>query len=158
MRDNGDYDDENDQPYIVIQANINTLKSVLILKNGYQVDFSEDRENTIASLLGFNKRIYSEERQESQNIVNILNINSIHVKIDLISNSYVDGQEEPVIYSFFPNVSPGYKIVETPKSPVYLPVIFKHIDRMTTSITDQNGNPLNLRGENITIRFHLREV
>ena len=81
MKDNGDYDEENDQPYIEIKANVNTLKSVLILRNNYQVDFSSDKENTITSLLGFDKQIYSDARQESQSIVNILSINSIQVKI-----------------------------------------------------------------------------
>ena len=158
MKNNGDYDLENDQPNISILANNNTLKSILILKNGYQVDFTADRSNTIASVLGFDQAMYTAERQESENIVNIISINSIHVKINLISGSYVDGQEEPVIYSFFPNVSPGYKIVETPSIPVYLPVILYRISKMTTSVTSQDGVPLKLRNEKITIRFHLREM
>lgn len=37
MRQNGHYDDEY---YIAISANTNTLKSVLVLENNYQVDFS----------------------------------------------------------------------------------------------------------------------
>ena len=29
---------------------------------------------------------------------------------------------------------------------------------MQTSLTDQNGKLLNLRGENVSIRFHVREI
>ena len=48
---------------------------------------------------------------ESENVVNILSINSILVNIDIISGSYVNGTTKNTIYSFFPKVSPGYKII-----------------------------------------------
>jgi len=65
---------------------------------------------------------------------------------------------EGTIYSFFPNVSPGFKIVENPRNLVYLPVILDKISKMETVVTDQNGKQLNIRGENLTIRYHLREI
>jgi len=63
-----------------------------------------------------------------------------------------------MIYYFFPGVSPGYKIIETPANLVYLPVSLDAIYSMQTSLTDQNGKLLNLRGQNIPIRFHVREI
>ena len=44
-------------------------------------------------------------------MVNIFSINSIVVNIDIISGSYVNGSTQPTIYSFFPDVSTGYKII-----------------------------------------------
>ena len=44
-------------------------------------------------------------------MVNILTINSILVNIDIISGSYVNGSTQTTIYSFFPDVSPGYEII-----------------------------------------------
>ena len=76
---------------------------------------------------------------------------------DVIGGSYVNGKTQNTI-SFFPNVSPGYKIVENPRNLVYLPVILDKITKMETVVTDQNGKLLNLRGENLTIRYHLREI
>jgi len=64
--------------------------------------------------------------------VNILGVNSILVNIDIISGSYVNGQRYPTIYSFFPGVSPGYKITETPANLVYLPVTLDAIYSMET--------------------------
>ena len=90
---------------VTISANTNTLKAVLILENGYQDD---------CSVLGFNNAVYSSYYQESENPVNILSINSILVNVDIISGSYLNGVRNPTIYSFFPNVAPGYKIIETP--------------------------------------------
>ena len=59
---------------------------------------------------------------------------------------------------FFPNVAPGYKIIETPANLVYLPTTLDAIYSMEITLTDQNGPQLNLRGENISIRFHVREI
>ena len=156
MAQNGHYDSSNEHYYITISANSNTLKSVLILENNYQVDFSQN--TSISSVLGFNNTIYTLAFQESENVVNILSINSLFVDIDIISGRYVNGSTQNTIYSFFPNVSPGFKIVETPVNLVHLPVTLDIIYSLETKLTDQNGQPLNLRGENLTMRFHLKEI
>ena len=124
-----------------------------MLENGFQVDFRYERSPN--SVLGFNKAVYTSDYQEYENPVDIL---SILVNVDIISGSYVNGQRNPTIYSFFPAVNPGYKIIETPANLVYLPVTLDAIYSMETSLTDQNGKLLNLRGENISIRFHVREI
>jgi len=119
------------------------LKAVLILESGFQVDFRYER--SLNTVLGFNKAVYTSDYQESENRVDILSINSILVNVDIISGSYVNGQRNRAIYSFFPAVSPGYKIIETPANSVYLPVTLDAIYSMETSLTDQNGKLLNLR-------------
>ena len=156
MRQNGHYDSVNEEYYIAISANSNTLKSILILENDYQVDFRQ--LNSISKLLGFNNDIYTLGFQESENVVNILSINSLLVNLDIISGSYVNSSIQNTIYSFFPNVSPGYKIMESPINLVYLPVTLHTINGMEVSITDQDGNQLNLRGETLTMRFHIKKV
>jgi len=80
------------------------------------------------------------------------------MNVDVIGGSYVNGRTQNTIYSFFPNVSPGYKIAENPRNLVYLPVILDKISKMETIVTDQNGKQLNVCGENLTIRYHLREI
>ena len=106
-------------------ANSNTLKSVLIIESGYQVDFNQ--QNNLSKVLGFTGTKYTEGFHESENVVNILTINSILVNIDIISGSYVNGTTKNTIYSFFPKVSPGYKIIESPVNLVYLPLLIDTI-------------------------------
>ena len=77
------------------------------------------RYNSINSLLGFDSKLYTSGFNESENMVNILTINSILVNIDIISVSYVTGSTQPTIYSFFSDVSPGYKIIENPHNLLY---------------------------------------
>jgi len=155
MRTNYHCDDENYKYFISVSANSSTLKTVLILSNGYQVDFG--LPNSMRYILGFNSPVYTSNYHESDNVVNIMNINSILVNIDIITVSYVNGRMHPVIYSFFPNVSPRYKIAEKPPHLKYLPVTLDTISNLRTYITDQDGNLLNLRGEVVTIRLDIRQ-
>ena len=156
MEKRGHYDSINEDYYINISANSNTLKSVLILEKDYQVDFNN--QNSLAKVLGFTGTKYTEGFHESENVVNILRINSILVNIDIIARSYVNGTTKNTIYSFFPKVSPGYKIIESPVNLVYLPITLDTIDSLNVSITDQDNHLLNLRNEKLTIRFHIREA
>ena len=156
MRKNNHYDQTSDKVYIEITANTNTLKSEMIIKNNCEVDFR--RYNSINSLLGFNINLYTSGFHESENMVNILTINSILVNIDIISGCYVNGFTQLTIHSFFPDVSPGYKIIEISHNLPYLPITADTIHNITIWLTDQNRNELNLRGENLSMRFHLREI
>ena len=155
MRKNGHYDKANDKNNIKISANTNTLKSEMFLKNNYEVDFRKDK--SINSLLGFHCNLYTSGFHESEIMVNILTINSILVNTDIISGSYVKGCTQPTIYSFFPDVSPGNKIIQNPHNLLYLPITSDTIHSITIWLTDKNGYVLNLRGENLTMRFHLRD-
>lgn len=156
MKNNGHYDTSNNSPTITISANSSTLKAVLDIKAPYQVDFTT--ANSIRTVLGFNSQIYSTGYIESQNIVNILSVSSLRVMCDIIGASYTNGGRENVIYSFFPNVPPGYKIVHTPINLIYLPITLSTIPTMTVKLVDQNGKQINLRGEELSIRFHIREA
>ena len=79
------HDPINEDYYINISAKSNTLKSVLILEKDYQVDFNQ--QNSLSKVLGFTGTKYTEGFHESENVVNILRINSILVNIDIISGS-----------------------------------------------------------------------
>lgn len=153
---NGHFDEVNEQSPIIFSANVSTLKAVLTIERDYLIDFNVS--NSVCTVLGFNKKIYSAGYHESENIVNIMSVNSIFVKLSIITGSYVNGKSQPVIYSFFPNANPGYKIIETPSNPVYLPLTLNTISSMETTLTDQNDKQLNLRGDEITIRFDIREA
>ena len=128
----------------------------MFLKGNYEVNFRKDK--SINTLLGFDSNLYTTGFHESENIVNILTINSILVNIDIISGSYVNGSTQPTTYSFFPDVSHVYKIIENPHNLLYLPITADTSHSITIWLTDQNGNELNLRGENLSMRFHLREI
>ena len=142
---------------IDITADVSTLKSIVSIDNpNYKVDFGIP--NSIGSVLGF-ETVIGHGYNVSLKIVDIIQVNSILVNIDIIMGSYVNGSSSPTIYSFYPNVAPGYKIVERPNpSLIYYPVSRQDISKMRVWLTDQKGNLVDFRGETITIRIHIREV
>jgi len=85
IRTNNHYGDENNKYFISVSANTSTLKTVLTLTNSYQVDFG--LPNSMRHVLGFNSAVYTTNYHKSENEVNIMNINSILVNIDIITGS-----------------------------------------------------------------------
>ena len=156
MRKNNHYDQTSDKVYIEISANTNTLTSEMIINNNCEVDFR--RYKSINSLLEFDSKLYTSGFNESENMVNILTINSILVNIDIISGSYVNGSTQPTIYSFFPDVSPGYIIIENPHNLLYLPITSDTVHSITIWLTDQNGNDLTYEERICQCDFILREI
>ena len=65
----------------------------MFLKNNYEVDFRKDK--SINNLIGFDSKLCTSGFHESENMVNILTINSILVNINIISGSYVHGSNNP---------------------------------------------------------------
>ena len=117
-----------------------------------------DTPNSLASVLGFKQDIvYGVGRHPSEKLVNIMSVNSILVHCNIIHSSYMRGQQAPVIYNFFPNAAPGQKTLEAPHNLIYLPVTVDVISNLSVWLTDQDREHVNLRGEKLTIRFHLRE-
>ena len=145
------------EKYVVFTANKNTLKCVLEIRDTSTiVDFKI--ENSLRTVLGFNAKRYKKKGKfESENIVNILNVNSILVYCDIVAASRLNGIEAPVIYNFFPDVSPGEKIVTQPKHLIYVPLTMNVITSMTSWMTDQNQKTLDLRGEELTLTYHIRK-
>ena len=145
------------EQHVTLSANKNTLSCVLEIKDEKTVvDFAID--NSLRTVLGFDAKKYSKVGiYESENIVNILSVNSILVHCDIIEGSRVNGKLAPVIYNFFPDVSPGEKIVAEPQHLIYIPLTMDIISSMTSWVTDQTGADIDLRGEELTLTFHVRK-
>ena len=99
---------------VTILPNINTLQCILTVVGAkYKVSF--DVPNSLASVLGFKQNIvYGVGRHASENLVNIMSVNSILVHFNIIHSSHMHGTQAPVAYNFFPNAAPGQKILEAP--------------------------------------------
>ena len=165
---NGDYDhgDGNginppsyDLYFITITANVSRSTSIInITHKNYCIDFNI--ENSIGKVLGYNvgDPILRYGYNESPNKVDIIHINSIFVNIDIIQGSYVDHVLSSIIYSFYPKVPFGYKIIERPSPLVWYPVETYNLSRMRLWLTDQDHNPLETSGERLTVKIQIKEV
>lgn len=138
-----------------LKANKNTLHSEL--NCSHLIDFTGT--NTIAPILGFFKRkLEPNQVHISDSLVNIFRVNIVRIECDLIKGSYLNDKKTHTLHEFFPKVAPGYKIIESPRNVIYFPINKTTIESINLSILDQDNNPLNFRGENITIRIHIRKI
>src|SRR6266536_2614552 len=154
---NGDYDSTNGEFYITVTVSVPESKSVIIISNPtYRVDFTA--KNLLGPTLGFRPVIIGKGYNKSQDIVDINRVNSVLVNIDIISGSYVNSNQSPAIYSFDPNVvSPGYKINKHQNPLTFYHVNTLNINSIRVWLTDQNNDPIDLRGERVTVRIQIRE-
>jgi len=89
--------------------------------------------------------------------VRISRPNVIRIKCNIVSGSYSNGIKDHVIYEFYPDADPGYKMVVTVQNVIYLPVDIKQIGNITLEVVDESGRLINNRGEEINIALHLRQ-
>lgn len=148
--------DTDEDPIISIKPNHNTLKCEIISK--MSIDFT--KPDTIGPMLGFSsKKIKSGIMQESDQPIQIIKVSTIRVNCNIISGSFYDSDRSHTLFEFSSQVAPGYAINIEPKNIVYLPVTsHRSINNITLSITDQNGRPVNFRGEEIVVRIELKRI
>lgn len=144
-----------EEDVFLLEPNNQTAKSIIKLKAPiYRIEMNDE----LKSILGFGEEVINKEENISENNVQITKINSINIEVDIIEGSTVNGSKKPIIYSFFPNVGFGYKIINNINNPIYLPVFTNPISNINIRITDQNGNQINNQNELVDLRFHLREA
>ena len=124
---------------IIILPNVNTLQCILTVV-GAKCKVSFDVRISLASVLSFKQDIaYGVGRHASEQLVNIMSVNSILGHCNIIHSSYMRGQQAPVVYNFFPNAAPGQKILEVPHDLIYLPATVDVISTLSVWLTDQDG-------------------
>lgn len=140
---------------ISIKPNNNTLRSIIFCS--HEIDFRPS--DSIGRLLGFTPRLLKPFISHDSDLpVAILKVNALRVECNITTGAYINHQKVHTIHEFFPAVPPGYKIIEVPKQIIYLPISVKVIDHLQLRLVDQDGDLINLRGEIITIRLHLKST
>ena len=138
------------------QFTSHTLKCELF--SSYKIDFTRTAHG-INTILGFTglKPLEANILHVSDAPVNIIKVNTVRIRCNVVQGAYKNGLNEHTLHSFYPTVEPGFKIVETPNNVIYLPVNVQRLDNITLSVVDQDDDVVDFRNEVITIRIHLKK-
>ena len=161
----GHWDVANQTHYISIEANLVTQRCIISINNpDYQVNINE---STLKYLLGWPGSDYEPLKKghhEAPSNVQISKVNELLLQCPgLVKGGYVStsaggtASRGYTLASFFPNVPPGYKVSFTPRSQIWLPVSGSQIQRVRVHLTDQDGRPIDLRGELLTVGLVIRD-
>jgi hypothetical protein len=152
--DDGENKDGDDRTILALRANENTMRSEI--KCAYRVNFA--KPNSIGSLLGFSRdRILRPNKwYVSDRPVDVMSVNVIRIECSITTGAYSNGRSVHAIHEFAPKVPPGYKLSETPTQIIYLPIVARYVTDITVRVVDQNDRLIDFRGEEITIRLHVR--
>lgn len=136
------------------ELKINSVTQTTELFCSEPITFSEN----VAKLLGFksNHQYTGNKMHSSPNHTNILPLSMILVHASLADGAYVNGERTHSIHSFFPQVPPGYRIIEAPNTLIYYPVIFSSLNNVMVEVLDENGKLIDFNGETVSISIHLK--
>lgn len=141
---------------IDMEANTNTMKC-LFYSPLYDIHF--EKEKSIGSIFGFSrKRLEHNKIHHSDQAINILITNTIRIECNIIQGSFINNRPAHVLHEFSPSVPPGYQIIENPSHLVYLPLKVNTIQNLEIRIVNEQGNLVNFRNENITLRIHIKKI
>jgi hypothetical protein len=120
-------------------------------------------DNVMRKIFGFAKNEASilpiDTEVEASDIIKIANQDVVRVECNIVSGSYVNGKSSHTIYEFATQkVDVGYKIIERPRNLIYMPVTTNRLNYIEITLADQNGEPIDFRGETVTCRIHVKKV
>jgi len=138
-----------------LKADNNTLKCTMFCSE--TVDFS--MPNNIGQLFGFKNGKYpANVNHESDTLVNITKTNCIYIDSNLVMGSFNNGKQCHTIHEFYPNVPPGYKIIEIPTHLVFYPLNSTSITHASIILKNQDNNLIDLRGEPVSVRLLIQDL
>lgn len=114
----------------------------------------------LGNMLGFDGAIAFKANgyYESPHTAKITSVNVISVECNLATGAYLNGKPTHSIHEFTPEVAPGFKVISIPHTVIYYPINSSSLDFLSVELKDQNGRTVDLRGEVLTVRVHLKRL
>ena len=142
-----------------IKANFSTLRSIIEISNEESaISFQPD--DSIGSLLGFNKRTIYEEYNLSDNPVDILSFDNIFIETDIAQGMIFKGKRTRIIHNFTMDVDPGYEYIEKFRGGVqwYMMESKDIVSSICFKVKNENRNLVSFNGQSVTFRLSIKEI
>ena len=123
---------------ILIQVDKNTMKCKTEVLQGV-INFNVQK--SVASLLEFDKQIYSRGDYTKNEFIDRMGFNTINIYCNIISGANDNGKDTDIIYTFNLTEPPGYMIINIPTNILYQDVTKDRIEYIEFHIKDEYGRP-----------------
>ena len=142
-----------------IKPNFSTLGSIVEISN-QESAISFRSEDSIGSLLGFNRRTIFEEYNLSDNPVDILSFDNILIETDVAKGMIFKGRRTGIIHNWSMTVDPGYKYVEKFRVNIqwYMMQSKDIISSICFKLKNENNQLVSFNGQSVTFRLSIREI
>ena len=142
-----------------IKANFNTLHSIIEISNEESA-ISFEPNDSIGSLLRFDKRTIYEEYNLSGNPVDILSFDNIFTECDIAKGMIFKEKRSGIIHNFTMDVDPGYKYIEKFRGGVqwYMMESKDIISSINFRIKNENNQIVSFSGQSVTFRLSIKEI
>ena len=112
-------------------------------------------ENSVASLLGFDRQIYSRGKYSTNNFIDIMGFNTINIHCIIISGKKDNRKDTDILYTINLTEPPGYLINIIPTNILYQNVTKDRIEYIEFHIKDGHRRPIDFNGDVLSFTLHL---
>ena len=144
---------------ILIRLDGITRKTKLVVRPGI-IAIRFDEKSFFSTFLGFNHGwVYKHYNQYiSEKIVNLSNMNKIHLKTDVIDGSIVNGVREPILFSFVLDKPAGYKVFCEPETIHFKKIGKSVLKTITFCLEDDNNDEVDINRETLTFTLQMIKI
>ena len=118
--------------------------------------FTQSHSYPLDDIQGFYQLIaglYKSERP-----INITGIDKVHLKCDCIDGSIMNGNREPILYSFSLDQPPGHKIYKEPKVKLFKKINKSILSHITFYLEDDDYKPVDFNNEIVLFTCQLIKI
>ena len=139
-----------------LKSNLTTNKTIrLTEKSVFYVilGFAQSHLGELGDIPGFIHLIPGSYKSDKP--INISGVDKIHLISDCINGSIVNGNREPILYSFAFDQPPGDKIYKEPRTKLFKNVNKSILSHIRFHLRDDDHKPVDFNGETISFTYQL---
>ena len=118
--------------------------------------FTQSHSYPLDDIDGFYQLIPGSYKSEKP--INITGIDKVHLKCDCIDGSILNGNRQPILYSFALDQPPGHKIYEEPKVKLFKKINKRVLSHITFYFEEDDYEPVDFNNEIVSFTCQLIKI
>ena len=144
---------------IRLKSNLKTNQTLIFTEKSFFytiLGFTRSQSYPLDDIDGFYQLIAGSYKSDKP--INITGIEKVHLKANCIQGSIVNGNREPILYSFAFSSPPNYKIYKEPRMKLFKKVNKSVLSHITFYIEDDDHKPVDFQNETVSFTCQLIKI